>query len=31
VTTITTASPTSQLTDDERNQIARWIDTLDRF
>jgi S1-C subfamily serine protease len=31
VATITTASPTSQLTDDERNQIARWIDTLDRF
>lgn len=31
VTTITTASATSQLSDDERNQIARWIDTLDRF
>jgi serine protease Do len=31
VTTIPTTSPAAQLTDDERNQIARWIDTLDRF
>ncbi len=31
VVTITTASATGQLSDEERNQIARWIDTLDRF
>ncbi len=31
VATMTTASATGQLTDDERNQLARWIDTLDRF
>jgi serine protease Do len=31
VATITTASATGQLSDDERNQLARWIDTLDRF
>jgi membrane-associated protease RseP (regulator of RpoE activity) len=31
VATITSASATGQLSDDERNQLARWIDTLDRF
>ena len=31
VATITTTSATGQLSDDERNQLARWIDTLDRF
>jgi hypothetical protein len=31
VATITTISATGQLSDDERNQLARWIDTLDRF
>ncbi len=31
VATITTASAAGQLSDDERNQLARWIDTLDRF
>jgi serine protease Do len=31
VATITTASSNGQLSDDERNQLARWIDTLDRF
>jgi hypothetical protein len=31
VATITTASASGQLSDDERNQLARWIDTLDRF
>lgn len=31
VATITTASATGQLSDDERNQLARWVDTLDRF
>jgi poly(3-hydroxybutyrate) depolymerase len=31
VATITTANSSGQLSDDERNQLARWIDTLDRF
>jgi serine protease Do len=31
IATITTISATGQLSDDERNQLARWIDTLDRF
>lgn len=31
VATITTASSSGQLSDDERNQLVRWIDTLDRF
>jgi serine protease Do len=31
VATITTASATGQLSEDECNQLARWIDTLDRF
>jgi serine protease Do len=31
VATITTASAGGQLAEDERNQLARWIDTLDRF
>jgi len=31
VTTITSAGTNGQLSDDERNQLARWIDTLDRF
>jgi serine protease Do len=31
VATMTTASATGQLSDDERNQFARWINTLDRF
>ena len=31
VTTITTQSAAGQLSEDERNQLARWIDTLDRF
>jgi poly(3-hydroxybutyrate) depolymerase len=31
VTTITTGGAAGQLSDDERNQLARWIDTLDRF
>ena len=31
VETITAASPTGPLSEDERNQLARWIDTLDRF
>jgi serine protease Do len=29
--TMTTTSSTGQLSDDERNVLARWIDTLDRF
>jgi serine protease Do len=31
VTTLTTAGNTGQLSDDERSQLGRWIDTLDRF
>ena len=31
VTTITTVAPTGQLSDAERDELARWIDTLDRF
>jgi serine protease Do len=31
VTTTTTTGTAGQLSDDERNQLARWIDTLDRF
>jgi serine protease Do len=31
VATITTAGPSGQLSEDERNQLAHWIDTLDRF
>jgi poly(3-hydroxybutyrate) depolymerase len=31
VTPITTANAAGQLSDDERKQIARWLDSLDRF
>ncbi len=31
VATFTTANAAGQLSDDDRNQLARWIDTLDRF
>ncbi len=31
VETTTTTDPSSQLSDTERQQLARWIDTLDRF
>jgi poly(3-hydroxybutyrate) depolymerase len=31
VTTITTSTTTGQLSDAEREELARWIDTLDRF
>jgi hypothetical protein len=31
VTTITAIAPTGELSDAERNELARWIDTLDRF
>ncbi len=31
VTTITTVAPTGQLSNAERDELARWIDTLDRF
>ncbi len=31
VTTLTTENAAGQLSDDERKQLARWIDTLDRF
>lgn len=31
VATITTVNTTGQLSDAERNELARWIDTLDRF
>ena len=31
VTTITTVATTGQLSDAEREELTRWIDTLDRF
>jgi hypothetical protein len=31
VTTITTVAPTGELSEAERDELARWIDTLDRF
>ena len=31
VTTITTVATKGQLSDAERDELARWIDTLDRF
>jgi serine protease Do len=31
VTTVTTGSSSGQFSDEERSQLARWIDTLDRF
>ena len=31
VTTITAAEATGKLTDAQREELARWIDTLDRF
>lgn len=31
VATMTTTSATGKLSDDERYQVARWLDTLDRF
>jgi poly(3-hydroxybutyrate) depolymerase len=31
VSTITTSTTTGQLSDAEREELARWIDTLDRF
>jgi hypothetical protein len=31
VTTITTSTNTGQLSDAQREELARWIDTLDRF
>jgi serine protease Do len=31
VITVTTASASGQLSEDERKQLARWIDSLDRF
>jgi poly(3-hydroxybutyrate) depolymerase len=31
VTTVTLANSAGRLSDDERQQLARWIDTLDRF
>jgi serine protease Do len=31
ITTITTANAAGQLSDDERDQLARWLDSLDRF
>jgi hypothetical protein len=31
VTTITTVAPKGELSDSERAELARWIDSLDRF
>ena len=31
VSTVTLANDTGQLTEAEREELARWIDTLDRF
>jgi poly(3-hydroxybutyrate) depolymerase len=31
VTAVTMVAPTGQLSDAERNELGRWIDTLDRF
>jgi serine protease Do len=31
ITTVTTTNAAGQLSDDERNQLARWLDSLDRF
>jgi len=31
ITTITTANAAGQLSDDDRDQLARWLDSLDRF